>query len=89
MTRVYTRSEVIDYFTKAMPWPTPEELAPIVIYIKHATGCLASEGDERACECEPLFSAISHRMPGWRMSIVLSRFGSQSCTELPAIRGMQ
>lgn len=46
MTRVYTRSEVIDYFTKAMPWPTPEELAPIVIYIKHATGCPASEGNE-------------------------------------------
>ena len=26
-------------------------------------------------------------MPDWRMSIVLLRFGSQSWTELPAIRG--
>jgi hypothetical protein len=86
--RSISRGEVMDHFLSRMPWPTPTELAPIAIYIKHKDSCPSKDrDDEAACKCEATFSAVSERMPGWRMSVVLPRFGAKGVSKMPTIEG--
>ena len=49
----------------------PTELAPLVIMIKHEGGCSARGGGEALCKCRAILSAVSERLPDWRMSVVL------------------
>lgn len=88
MTTPYiTRTNVIDHFLSKLPWPTPVELAPIAIRIKHQDHCPSIDGDEGACTCNAKMSAVSERMPGWRMSVVLPQFGAKRVYKMPVVEG--
>ena len=82
-----TRTDVIDHFLSKLPWPTPVELAPIAIRIKHQVHCPSNDGDEGACECDSVMSAVSEKLEGWRLSVALPRFGAQRVFEMPVVEG--
>jgi hypothetical protein len=68
-----TYAEVFDQFLQLLPLPLSAELAPLAIMIKHEDECPARGGDESLCICCATLSAVSERLPDWRMSVVLPR----------------
>ena len=66
-----THDDVVERFLQLLPLPLPAELAPLAIMIKHEDGCPARGGDKTLCKCCATLSAVSKRLPDWRMSVVL------------------
>ena len=66
-----THDDVVERFLQLLPLPLPAELAPLAIMIKHEDGCPARVGGEALCKCCATLSAVSERLPDWRMSVVL------------------
>ena len=72
-----TYAEVFDRFLQLLPLPLPAELAPLAIMIKHEDGCSARDGNQALCKCCATLSAVSERLPDWKMSVVLPRLGDE------------
>ena len=80
-----TRTDVIEYFIKALPLPLPLELAPMTLYMTHDHHCPAPEGEQADCECEARMWVKSGSIADWGMSITLLRIGARGVREMPGI----
>ena len=84
-----TYAEVFDRFLRLLPLPVPAELAPLVIMFKHEDECPARGGDEALCNCCATLSAVSERLPDWKMSVILPRRSDEVDADTVVFTGIQ
>ena len=80
-----TRTDVIEYFIKALPLPLPLEFVPMALYMTHDHHCPAPEGEQADCECGARMWVKSGSIADWGMSITLPRIGARGVREMAEI----
>ena len=84
-----TYADVFERFLQLLPLPLPAELAPLAIMLKHEDACPARGVGEALCSCCATLSAVSERLPDWRMSVVSPRRSDEVDAHTVVLTGFQ